>query len=226
MRLILFDIDGTLIRSDGVGMRALGRALIEVTGLDLTALGVRPDGQTDPGILREAFERGGHSPTRWEVDECEVLLRYPDHLRAEIQRGRVWTMPGVEALLDELAGGAALGLLTGNLESTARVKLEHVGLSHHFPVGGFGSDSPDRNRLGVLALERARRHFRREFPPQEVWVVGDTGQDVAAARAAGARVLAVATGSYGVAELQAFEPDAVLPDLADLRRVRDLLLRQ
>ncbi len=227
MRLILFDIDGTLMASSGVGMRALGRAMGEVTGIDLSLLDVLPDGKTDPAIVREAFELGGLAPESWLEAERELFALYPDYLAEELAGpdARVRLMPGVVALLDHLAGHREfhLGLLTGNLESTARLKLERVGLSHYFPIGGFGSDCHQRENLGRFALDRARAHYRVDYPLERVWLVGDTDRDVQAARALSARVLAVATGRYTRAQLEEHLPDACLENLGVLEEVLQVL---
>lgn len=227
MRLILFDIDGTLMASSGVGMRALGRAMGEVTGIDLSLLDVLPDGKTDPAIVREAFELGGLVPESWPEAERELFALYPDYLAEELAGpdARVRLMPGVVELLDHLAGHREfhLGLLTGNLESTARLKLERVGLSHYFPIGGFGSDCHQRENLGRFALERARAHYRVDYPLERVWLVGDTDRDVQAARALSARVLAVATGRYTRAQLEEHLPDACLDNLGALDEVLQVL---
>jgi phosphoglycolate phosphatase-like HAD superfamily hydrolase len=229
VRLILFDIDGTLMASGGVGMRALGRAMHEVTGLDLALLGVLPDGKTDPGIVREAFLLGGLSEESWAASEAALLARYPEYLVEELAAGAAGlrVLPGVVALLEHLSAhpGFQLGLLTGNLERTARLKLESVGLSHYFPVGGYGSDCHQRENLGRYALERARQHYQRDYPPDRVWVVGDTERDVQAARALQARVLAVATGRQSRGQLEEHLPDACLEDLSQLEVVLELLTR-
>lgn len=223
MRLILFDIDGTLMASAGSGMRALGRAMREVTGLDLALLGVLPDGKTDPGIVREAFALGGLAPESWPEAERELLARYPDYLLEELhsERAGLRVMPGVEALLEHLHQHPEfhLGLLTGNLERTARLKLDRVGLGHYFPIGGFGSDCHQRENLGRFALERARRHYGSDYRLERVWLVGDTERDVQAARAIGARVLAVATGRYSRLQLEEHLPDVCLDDLSALTLV-------
>lgn len=223
MRLILFDIDGTLMASAGVGMRALGRAMREVTGLDLSLLGVLPDGKTDPGIVREAFQLGGLAEHAWLEAEKALLERYPDYLDEELRgpEAGLRVMPGVPALLERLHAHPDfhLGLLTGNLERTALLKLRMVGLDHYFPIGGYGSDCFQRDNLGRYALERARRHYGGDYAPERVWLVGDTERDVQAARAIGARVLAVATGRYTRAQLEEHLPDVCLDDLTALEQV-------
>lgn len=223
MRLILFDIDGTLMSSAGVGMRALGRAMREVTGLDLALLGVLPDGKTDPGIVREAFMLGGLAEEAWPDAERALLERYPDYLHEELHgpNAGLRVMPGVKALLDRLHEHPEfhLGLLTGNLERTALLKLAMVGLDHYFPIGGYGSDCFERNNLGRWALERAQKHYGQSYESDRVWLVGDTERDIQAARAIRARVLAVATGRYSRAQLEEHLPDVCLENLDVLEEV-------
>lgn len=228
-RLLLFDIDQTLIHTAGAGLRCMARAVDEVTGIDLASLGIRPEGKTDPQILAETFEKAARTGGLTSEVEAEVWRLYARYLEVEMARPdpqRV-VKPGVRALLEALQGDTEsfLGLLTGNLEVTARIKLAPFDLDGFFPTGAFGSDSPDRCRLGAIALERARSHYGIPFRTCDVWVIGDTDRDIQAARAlaADARVLAVATGSHGMDELQTFRPDAVLADLSDTAGVLRIL---
>ncbi len=222
-RLILFDIDCTLIYCAGAGLECLGRATRELLGFDFEGSAIRPDGWTDPLILRELLMLNDICQTRWNELEVQIWKRYAEHLETELKnphpRRRV--EKGVPELLARLAGDArfALGLLTGNLERTARLKLEPFGLNHYFPIGAYGSDHAERNELGRIAQQRARDHFGRDFSPEEIWVIGDTARDIACARALGARALAVATGGYSVEDLQQHSPDVVLSDLADVEDV-------
>ena len=224
-RLILFDIDQTLISTDFAGMTCLTRALGEVCCTDLSA--VTPDGKTDPAILREVLGHTDWPEERWRDLEAEVFVRYAEYLAEELGRDnpRRSLKPGVAELLARLQAEpwAHLGLLTGNLERTGFLKLRALGIDHYFPVGGYGSDSADRRQLGAVALERARRHYGVAFGPEHVWVIGDTAHDVDAAHAVGARALAVATGRYPAERLRESEPAVVLEDLSDVPRVLELL---
>jgi len=224
-RLILFDIDQTLVFMGGAGLRCLERAFVEVCGSAMA--GVIPDGKTDPVILREALAHAGIPPERWSPLEQDCLDRYAAYLEEDLANPNPdrQVKPGVVALLEALARSAwaHLGLLTGNLETTGRLKLRALGLDHYFPVGGFASDCSNRCNLGPVALERARRHFGIAFEPSQVWVVGDTAHDVQAARALGARALAVATGRYPVEVLRETRAEAILGDLSDLPRVLEIL---
>ena len=224
-RLILFDIDQTLVCTDGAGVKALNRALRQVCGADLGQ--VTPDGMTDPAIVREALAHARVPHERWPAVEQECLELYQGYLAEElaVENPRRHLKPGVAELLEALEAKewARLGLLTGNLESTGRLKLRALGIERYFPVGGFASDCSDRCRLGGVALERARRRFGIPFEPQHVWVLGDTAHDVKAAHAVGARALAVATGRYPAAHLEEFHPEVVLEDLSDVPAVLEIL---
>lgn len=223
-RLILFDIDCTLMRTDGAGMRALRRALLEVLGV-VREDQVMPDGQTDPNIVRQLLKTQGIPPSLWPGYEREILKTYPPLLAEELDRNRSRLEPGVQELLEHLAQDERfhLGVLTGNLEVTARLKLDLFELNPTFPVGAFGSDCADRNRLGPVALERARRHYQEDYALNHIWIVGDTPKDVAVARALGGRALAVATGSWSRPALEESLPDACLDNLSQLERVLEIL---
>lgn len=207
-------------------MRCLARAFHRTTGVPLPD-GINPGGMTDPLIIREAFRLAGVAGNRWAAFEEQVWLHYPGELELEMARADAArkVYPGVVELLDALERDPrfSLALLTGNLEITARIKLEPFGLNRYFPVGAFGSDCADRCRLGLVALERARRHYGRDFNPESTWVIGDTPRDIDAARAMGARALAVATGFHPRAELEEHLPDQILDDFADLDAVLEIL---
>jgi phosphoglycolate phosphatase-like HAD superfamily hydrolase len=226
--LVLFDIDGTLLRSGPAPMACLAAAFLKVTGRDYP-LSVSPAGKTDPLIVREAFRAVGVPKRDWVELEQRILRKYPLYLERADQELRAASqlLEGVEGLLSFLTSrGCPMGLLTGNLEITARRKLEVFGLNRYFPVGGFGSDCADRNRLGRVALERASRHYQARFQPEKVWVVGDTPRDVEAARSLGARALAVATGPFTQPYLEEFLPDVSLPHLGQMGSVVEALSRR
>lgn len=227
-RLILFDIDCTLLRTDGSGMVALSQSLARVLGQPYRLSKVPPSGQTDPNIVRAMFQEAELPMARWAEVERQVFELYPEILESELLARRQGSRleRGVQALVELLHGHPEirLGVLTGNLEVTARMKLDVFGLNPYFPIGAFGSDCADRNRLGPIALERARRHYGLDFVPAQTWFIGDTHHDIQAARACGARVLAVATGSYSRDSLLEFLPDHCLEHLEEAERVLELLL--
>lgn len=219
-RLVLFDIDGTLLSAGGAGGRAFLEAIREVFGADDVGEGVSFAGKTDPqiahevlgneGVPREAVD--GRLPEFWPV--------YLRNLHREIAGGtEVRVLPGVPALLDALGAaetGAVLGLLTGNVREGARAKLHAAGLAwERFPVGAFGSDHADRGELPTVAVRRAESAFGRRFRGKEVVVIGDTPLDIACGERLGVRTVAVATGSYTRAELAECAPDHLFPTLED-----------
>lgn len=225
-RLLLWDIDGTLVRTGGIGSGAFDLALADVLG-ELPAGRVAMSGKTDRLIVHEHLALLGREPDPALVDA--VLVRLVDRLAAEAHRipDLGSPCPGVEQLLAVLSERADVvsGCLTGNLRPNALVKLAAFGLDRYIDldVGAYGSDHFDRNCLLPLALERAAARFGGDFAPESTWVIGDTPLDLACARAGNARCLLVATGTYSLEELAALAPDAVLADLTDFGAVVDLL---
>jgi phosphoglycolate phosphatase len=224
-KLVLFDIDGTLVLTGGAGMRAMNRACESIVGLADALTGIPVAGRTDWIILQDALGRIGRG-----LDAslfASLREQYIGHLREEIQlpgRGVTAVLPGVRELLDALASrdDVFLGLLTGNFEQGARIKLEHFDLWRYFACGAFGDDAADRNALVPFALERARG-CGIDVPYGEVLVVGDTPHDVACALAVGALPVAVATGSYTVDQLRASGAEIVFEDLSDTKAFLALL---
>lgn len=224
-RLLLFDIDGTLIDTEGAGLISFSEAFYlafpEHRGRRFPSLEL--GGATDHGLIMHLFDHFGledlpHHRSRFFESYTGQLAASLEHFSKD-GRGRL--LPGVTGLLDALAedDSVALAVLTGNTEAGARVKLRHFQIDHHFPVGAYGDDHHDRNELGPIALERARHRFGREFRADEIVVIGDTLRDIACARAFGARVVAVATGAATRAELAAASPDVLLNDFSDLEKV-------
>jgi phosphoglycolate phosphatase-like HAD superfamily hydrolase len=222
VKLVLFDIDGTLITSRGAGRRAMRLAFERVFG---TAGGIDQydlRGRTDTRIVHDVMAAEGWEAARVRERLDEFFEAYVGGLTAEIGDGRhVVTLPGVAALVERLerAPDVALGLVTGNIEEGARIKLLPTGLWPRFQVGAYGSDHMDRRRLPSLAARRAHARLGREFSPEEVIVIGDTPHDVDCARAFGAVAVAVATGQYPREQLLAEGPDHFFEDLGDLERV-------
>lgn len=228
-KLVLFDIDGTLLQSAGAGRRAIHAALGD-DGVDLAlAAGIRFDGKTDPQIVTELLEAAGH-PAPDDPDRiASVLAKYLAHLERDlVEHGhRSRLMPGVPALLDALEADATvvLGLLTGNVVPGARLKLRAAGLDpERFVVGAYGSDHARRDELPGIAAHRAEPHFGRIPIGAEVVIIGDTPADVRCAEGIGARTVAVATGGYTVAELEEAGAHAVFADFSELGRVVEAIL--
>jgi phosphoglycolate phosphatase-like HAD superfamily hydrolase len=231
MKLVLFDIDGTLLGTDGAGRRAIHRALLDETGTAGPIEQYRFDGKTDPQIIGELLALAGHAGARDRACIDAVCRRYVEHLRAELDKPTQATtlMPGTRALLGaleahEAAGRALVGLLTGNLASGAALKLRSAGLDPgRFRVGAYGSDSARRADLPAVAAERAAALTGRAVRGSDVIVLGDTPDDVACGRPIGARCVAVATGFYDVAALRAAGAACVFETLADTARVLDAI---
>jgi len=227
MRLILFDIDGTILWTDGAGRRAIHRALLDEMGTAGPIEGYRFDGKTDPQIVRELMELAGHPECNSEDRITAVCTRYVELLTAELakptQATRVY--PGIQDLLAALepyeAGGRALvGLLTGNVQHGAALKLRSAGLDfERFTVGAYGSDSHYRPNLPAIAARRAEQRTGRTFSGAEIVIVGDTPDDVACARPMGARTVGVGTGYYTAAQLREAGATHAFDNLGDTAAV-------
>jgi phosphoglycolate phosphatase len=227
---VLFDIDGTILLTSGAGRRAIVAAIGEQVGAAGSWSGVRFDGKTDPQIVTELLEAAGQRepPTPDRIDD--ICRRYVELLATELEcsTNRTTVMPGVQPLLDRLdqEAGVVLGLLTGNVAQGAALKLRAAGIDpDRFRVGAYGSDSAHRPDLPPIAARRAARYFGREPAGAEVVIIGDTPADIACGQCISARAVAVATGGYSVADLQACRPHAVFEDLSDTDRVLESILR-
>jgi phosphoglycolate phosphatase len=227
-RLLLWDIDGTLLRAGDLGAAVFDTALEEVLGQRPPAR-IRMSGKTDPQIVRDYLAEMAIGEADGMVEA--VLRRCERHLAAAAAAGRLLaggrTCPGTPAVLERLAEDPRVtsSLLTGNTEANARVKVVAFGLDRWLDhdVGAYGSDHADRNLLVPLALHRLFERRGIDLSPGDTWVIGDTPRDLGCARAAGARCLLVATGRYRIEELSALGPDAALEDLADEEAVVKLL---
>jgi phosphoglycolate phosphatase-like HAD superfamily hydrolase len=212
---VLFDIDGTLISTDGAGRRSLDRAMGELFGIANGFDSISFAGKTDLQIIREGLEKGG---MKVRDDLMHALLdRYLEHLRQEVYPGRGHVKTGVKQLLSTLQGteDIYLGLLTGNVEAGARLKLAPFGLNEFFPVGAFGNDNEDRNLLLPFALQRLLESTSISLNYEHCLVIGDTPSDIECAQIHGASAIAVATGTYSLDQLENTTADFVLPDLSN-----------
>jgi phosphoglycolate phosphatase len=225
-KIVLFDIDGTLVLTGGAGVRAMNRAGDAVLGTSDLLAGVAVAGRTDWIILHEALGKIGRTLDAGLFGR--IREAYLCHLREEMTRpgdGVKAVMPGVRDLLTalETREDVLVGLLTGNFAEGARIKLEYFDLWRYFRCGAFGDDDPDRNALVPFAVQRARACGLGEVPYHDVIVIGDTPHDVACARAVGARPVAVATGNHTLEALLASGADVVLRDLSDIPAVLRLV---
>lgn len=219
MKLVLFDIDGTVLLSDGAGKRAVMRAMQEVFG-STGPEKHRFDGKTDPQIVRELQQLAGHANDHIDAHMPRAIGRYVELLTEELERpgARAYTLPGVVELLDvlEQREDAMLGLLTGNVVEGARAKLTAVGIDpDRFEVGAYGSDHEARSALPSIARQRVRDQHGHEFSGQDIVIIGDTPSDIECGRSLGVRAIGVATGHYSVDDLLACGAFAAFEDLAD-----------
>lgn len=223
-RLVLFDIDGTLLSAGRSGYRALERAIVEVLGAVRGLEGIRLDGNTDLNALRQISERDG-TPFPGPALLDRFKQHYVEVLSSEIV-GKGHLHPGVEDLLGRLQANAdfCVGLVTGNFQVGARIKLARFGIQGFFRIGAFGCEHHLRQELVRLAVSRGEASCGAVFPPDSVTMIGDTINDVAASRACGVRALAVATGSSPLSDLRGANPTWALENLSDVRQVESLLL--
>ncbi len=214
-RLILFDVDGTLISTGGRAGAALAAALEDTFGAAGPWETFRYSGKTDPQIVFELMALAGFPRPDVALRLPAVLERYLDRLRGALSGEVVRVLPGVRELLADLAArpGIHLGLLTGNVAGGAAIKLTAAGLDNAFAIGAYGSDHEDRNRLVAVARERARDRWGDDFADSRTVVIGDAEADVACARAGGARAVAVASGWTSREHLAQLRPDALLDSL-------------
>jgi phosphoglycolate phosphatase-like HAD superfamily hydrolase len=214
MRLVLFDIDGTLIDSGGAGVRSLNLAMKELFFLEDAFRGISMAGKTDTQIIKEGLMKHDLSPNG-SIDS--VINAYLNHLRREIQNDRKHVKPGIYEVLEELKNlrDLGVGLLTGNLEQGARIKLDPFRLNDYFPTGAFGSDDEDRNNLLPVAIKRFEELFLKSIEIDNCIIVGDTPRDVECAHIYGALCIGVATGPYSYAALREAGADYVVQDLSD-----------
>ncbi|MES2523689.1 MAG: HAD family hydrolase [Gemmatimonadota bacterium] len=229
MKLVLFDIDGTLLLTDGTGRRSMEQALTETYGTPGDT-SYRYDGKTDQQITREQMRAAGIDDATIDARMDAALDRYIALLSEELERSpeAATLLAGVPELLDalEASGDVTLGLLTGNVERGARQKLRAVGLDFsRFRVNAFGCDHADRPELPAVAQRRAREILGIEMHGERMVIIGDTPFDIHCGRALGVRAIGVATGRYGVDELAEHAPAAVFPTLEDTDAVVGAILR-
>jgi phosphoglycolate phosphatase len=218
VRLVLFDIDGTLIHSGGAGEKAFAAVARDLFDIQDATRDLHFAGRTDPAIVRELFLKHGIEITP------ENFGKFFDGYVVRLQRlvveitGRV--LPGVEswiAQLQALPTPPLLGLLTGNIRRGAQIKLTHYGLWQHFPFGAFADDAENRCEIAATARDRGGRLLNRELRGEEILVIGDTRHDIECGQSIGARVLAVGTGMYQSEELRVYNPTWCVPSLDHFR---------
>lgn len=229
LRLLLFDVDGTLLKTGGAGSRAMNRVFLDRFGIVDAFAAISPDGKTDPILFKEMLEAAGRG-----ADVNPELIGSLQHdyeacfAESMASSPGAVLMPGVENVLERLSTipDVVLGLLTGNFEVTARLKIGHFGLNRYFEFGSFGSDSAVREELVRPALDRAAKHLRIPIPAdRRTYIIGDTPRDVACALANGVTSVGVATGNYSSRQLSDAGAHIVLDDLSDTESVVEVLTR-
>jgi phosphoglycolate phosphatase-like HAD superfamily hydrolase len=223
--LILFDIDGTLVRG-GPAKVAFHAAMLETFGTAGAIASYDFSGKTDPQIVRELLEAAGLDETVIDAGLAGLWDRYIGELESRISANPMRLLPGVAGLIEALDSepDVALGLVTGNIVRGARVKLGSVGLAECFEVGGYGSDHEVRERLPTIALERAFEVWGVNFPLESAVIVGDTPRDVQCGKHAGTRTVAVATGRFTREELERTGADTVFDDFSDVASAIEVLM--
>lgn len=213
--LFLFDIDGTIIKSDGAGSKAVKKAFFEYFGKTPVMDGFIFDGKTDPLIFSELAKRAGIHPIVF-ADNRQVFedLVY-EFMSVTVKERNIRIINGVEEVLNEIKKypNVYTGLVTGNDSRGADLKLKAVNLRHWFHVGAFGNDDPVRDNLPPIAVRRAERLFEKTFLPENVWIIGDTPNDIRSGRVNHYRTLAVCTGRYDKERLLAKKADIVVESL-------------
>jgi phosphoglycolate phosphatase len=222
-RLLLFDIDGTLVSTGGAGMRALKLVIEKRYGVQDDLHDVEIAGRTDSGIAASILKKYGVNGADENVSD--FLDEYVRFLGQTISTTDGNILPGMSEILTRMKArpDRVLGLLTGNVKRGAELKLQHYGLWDFFEFGAFSDDHHDRNQLGGFARARAEEKHGHDFDAAQIDVIGDTGHDVACGRAFGARTVAIATGGWSREQLAAHKPDFLFDDLANVGEVMRVL---
>jgi phosphoglycolate phosphatase-like HAD superfamily hydrolase len=212
--LLLWDIDGTILSSSGSGLKAIRLGLLNHFKVNDLIDDIDFSGRTDRWIMRQIFSKHNIPPT--EKNFSDFLEAYLSELPGQLAINTINVLPGVKKILEEgnQKKGIHQGLLTGNVQRGAQIKLGHQDLWKYFKMGAFCDDSEYRNDLVPYGMMRAMEHFHIAFKPSEVWIIGDTPHDIACAKVVGANVIAVATGRHKEAELSSHNPTATLADLS------------
>ncbi len=227
MKLLLFDIDGTLLISKGAGRRAMQRAFSLMTSKeDFSTEGVDFSGRTDPNIIKDIFVRNGFSENDAESWLPEALEAYIESFQANYTPDDFTPLPGVQSLIKKLhdSPNMQLAILTGNLETTAYLKLQSIGLDGYFPFGAFASDHSDRYQLPRIAVKRALDLTGHTYGGKNVVIIGDTRHDILCGRDINVFSVAVSTGHYSSEDLNVHNPDALLDDLSNTEAFIQLIV--
>lgn len=227
MKLLLFDIDGTLIRSQGAGRETLAYALEQVFGCTGPLADYHMSGKTDPRIVMDLMTAVGFSADEITTKLSQVYEHMAAKGREIFPHRDMHACPGVPEILAALSAyeNVVLGLLTGNAQLTAPMKLNAAGIDPaQFKVGVYGSDALDRNLLPAIGIERANQLTRHEFSGYNTVIIGDTPADILCARAGKVTAVAVASGWHSAATLAKYQPDHLFENLTDTQTVLEVLL--
>ena len=215
-KLVLFDIDGTLLSVNSINRRILMEALKEVYGTEGSAGTHNFAGKMDSAIIYEVLQNAGLSDTVIAEKFDTVKDTYIEMFRMHAKPSDIILMEGVRELLDKLSTSSSLilGLLTGNFEGSGRHKLLLPEINHYFPFGAFADDAASRNELPQVAVDKAYQLTGEKFSEQNIIIIGDTEHDIACARVLNAKSIAVATGTYSSAELKKHNPHILYENLS------------
>ena len=217
VRLVLFDIDGTLVHTGGAGVKAFGQVFATEFGAHNGIERIKFAGRTDVSLVREFFGFHGIPASSENFERFfDRYVHWLDHILAHSVSSECPGVRGLIAGLEALSDPPMLGLLTGNIRLGAEIKLRHFGLWEHFETGGFADDDEDRDKIAAAAKLRGNRVLGRELKGEEIVVIGDTPLDIRCGRAIGAKVLAVATGGARYQDLEPHKPDWLVNDLREL----------
>ena len=225
-KLLLFDIDGTLITGRGIPKKVFLQTVGKRYPNYPAEKDFRFSGLTDPVIVQKILEVSGAPDFDNHTLINEILNEFLDCLQKNMNKDNPpHLLSGVSELLEAChkIDECFLGLVTGNMERGAEIKLSAADLDHYFPVGAFGSDNYDRNLLPPLAVKRAEKFYNISFSKENIWIIGESIHDVRCAKANGLRCLAAAASTTTEEELHAEQPDAVLKDLSDLQKIMNIL---
>lgn len=216
MKLILFDVNGTLVNRFKIGEESFQYGIKMIFGIDTKLPGPEFSGWTDKGIIFELLKKSGLSREIVEKKMDEIFKNMVNYVKMNIDRDKNFgLLPNVKKLLDKLSEENIVGLLTGNLEGIAKIKMQKLGLWYYFKVGSFGSYSEKRSDLVPIAIKQAKEKLKIELKKNDVFVVGDTPQDIETGKVNGVKTIAVCTGFYKKDELKKCKPDYIFDDLTD-----------
>jgi phosphoglycolate phosphatase len=226
-KLILFDIDGTLILSGGVVARLMAESVSEELSVPISWNILDFVGNTDRGIIHTLLRRSGVSESILEEMTDQILAIYLKRLKITLKKNDViQVLPGVKKLLARLHDDEqfALGLVTGNIIEGAQLKLSVDHLFDYFPIGAFGDDDLNREQLPPIAIQRAEKYYQHFFERSDIWIVGDSANDIRCAQINHLKSLAVASGHIKREILETSRPTAILSNLSDSKKVISILL--